>query len=368
MELSGKDFTVNLSVTKGTPRQEKLLKAALQKSVESLEECRLLVVGTDHNLLSLNDREGFHLVGRRYDLLGNMLKQIAGIHEFILLNTCNRIEFIGLVGNPVETEQVITKLLDFNSLKRGKYYAKYDEEAFEHFCFVTAGLYSQTPGENHIVAQLKEVVNLARGRGWCGSFLQQWFDSTMHVSKHIRNSVAPVLKHIEIEELTCDYLASHFKKQKLDQLTTVVIGTGEIGRVVIPHLKELGAGEIKWVYHHNCPETEPDVILHSLTELPQILGTADLVVCAATSPVPLLHQGHAPFFDQEKEIHIVDLAIPRNASADLEKVMENVSIMDLDDLKYWYRREGCDMNRVFEIATEDVREHLDYYQKLTSGF
>ena len=367
MNFSAKNLSVNIEIDKASSRQRKLLLPALERVMGSFEKCRLLIIGTDHNLLSLNEREPFHLVGKRYDQLANMLTQVTGIHEFTLLNTCNRIEFIGLIGNTEETELVVTKLLDFNQLKRGKFYVKYDEEAFEHFCFGTAGLYSQTPGENHIVAQLKEVVELSKDRGWSGSFLRQWFDSTMHVAKHIRNDVSSVLKNTEIEELTCDYLATLFKKAELKQLNAAVIGTGEIGKVVVPHLQKLGTKSLKWIYHYNKPKLVDKVDNHSLSELPMILHDVDLIVCAATSPVPLLHQGHAPFFDQEKPIHIVDLAIPRNASADLEKVMDNLTIMDLDDLKYWYRREGCDMNRVFEIARDDVREHLDYYQKLTTG-
>lgn len=367
MNFSSKDLSVDIEIKKASSRLQKLFSPAAQKTVDSFTNCRLLIIGTDHNLLSLNEREPFHLVGKRYDILGEMLSQVNGAHEFALLNTCNRIEFIGLVGNADETELIVSRLLDFHKLKRGKFYVKYDEEAYEHFCYVAAGLYSQTPGENHIVAQLKEVVQTAKERGWANSFLQQWFDATMHVSKHIRNDVSSVLKKTEIEELACNYLASLFQKKELKELNAVVIGTGEIGKVVVPHLKELGTKSLKWIYHHNQPYLPKGVELHSLSELPTILGNVDLIVCAAASPVPLLHQGHAPFFDQERPIHIVDLAIPRNASADLEKVMENLTIMDLDDLKYWYRREGCDMNRVFEIASDDVREHLDYYQKLTTG-
>ncbi|MGL4855067.1 MAG: hypothetical protein ACRC37_07425, partial [Lentisphaeria bacterium] len=286
---------------------------------------------------------------------------------FMIFNTCNRIEVIALAKKSEVVENIIIRLLGFDKLHRHQFYIKSEFEAFAHFAMVAAGLFSQTPGENHIVAQVKEVHKLAEVTGHCGVFMQQWFDMNLHVSKCIRMSVAPILKHVEIEQLACSYLESTITKQKSINSSALVIGTGEIGKVVIPYLKQLQLGEINWVYHQHRPELIDGVNIYSLGDLPKLLSKVDLVVCAASSPVSILHRGHAPFFNFEKPVHIVDLAIPRNVDHDLANVMENVSIIDLDDLKYWYRREGCDMNRVFEIANEDVIRHLEYYQKLTSG-
>ena len=81
-----------------------------------------------------------------------------------------------------------------------------------------------------------------------------------------------------------------------------------------------------------------------------------------------MHQGHAPFFDQEKELTIVDLAMPRNVAPELENLSPNIDVVDLDDLKHWYRRKAADMARVYEVSKEVVDRHQEYYDKIVHSF
>ena len=65
---------------------------------------------------------------------------------------------------------------------------------------------------------------------------------------------------------------------------------------------------------------------------------------------------------------VVDLGSPRNASPELEKLMPNINITDLDDLKYWFRREAVDMAKIFEISNSLIKEHRDLYDKIIFHF
>ena len=68
-----------------------------------------------------------------------------------------------------------------------KFYLKKGDKAFEHLCLVTAGMMSQTPGENHITAQMKGSLDKAKEKGWAGNMLQEWISSALYVSKEIKN-------------------------------------------------------------------------------------------------------------------------------------------------------------------------------------
>jgi glutamyl-tRNA reductase len=120
----------------------------------------------------------------------------------------------------------------------------------------------------------------------------------------------------------------------------------------------------------NKPEKDSvkGVELCNLNELKEKLPDADIIVCATSASVPLIHHGHAPFMDQSKPIMVIDLAIPRNVSPELEKLMANLKIVDLDDLKYWRRREVLDMSLIFEISNRIINEHKDFYEKIIYNF
>ena len=71
--------------------------------------------------------------------------------------------------------------------------------------------------------------------------------------------------------------------------------------------------------------------------------------------------------DQAKKILVVDLGIPRNVAPEFKKLVPNVTVADLDDLKHWHRREAIDMSRLFELSTKVVDEHRSVYEKIVFG-
>ena len=90
--------TVAVSTSGASCRRSRLIKENLDRHLELASDAELLVVGADHNLLSISKREPLHLVDGRLDAVGGMLSCVWGIHEFMLLNTCNRIELIAVVS------------------------------------------------------------------------------------------------------------------------------------------------------------------------------------------------------------------------------------------------------------------------------
>jgi glutamyl-tRNA reductase len=105
-----------------------------------------------------------------------------------------------------------------------------------------------------------------------------------------------------------------------------------------------------------------------MNEVRDNLASADVVLCATASEGHVLHMGHAPFFDQERCTVVVDLAMPRNVAPELDGVADSIRVLDLDDLKHWYRREKADMARIFEISNNVLEQHRDMYDKLLTSF
>jgi glutamyl-tRNA reductase len=343
-------------------RRTRLIKESLSRHLVAVDGADFLIIGTDHNYLGIDEREKYHLVGERYAKVAGMLSKVWGVHEFTLLNTCNRIELAAVVSPSDGLLQMLEHVIGFSTLPEDAYYVKTGHEAFAHLAFVSSGLMSQMPGEKHITAQVKDALRIAKSNGWADAMLQSLFDGVLHVSKHIRQELEPQLRNLEIEDLTFSYLDSKIPDMANSKI--VVIGTGVIGRNLVDGIA-LSCAEVAWIFHRNEPDEHcrGNVSIYGLNQLKDQLPGADAVVCATSAEHPLLHQGHAPFMEQSKQVTIIDLAIPRNASPELENIMANLKIADLDDLKRWRRREALDMAGIFEKSSEIIREHRDVYDR-----
>ncbi|MCX7009624.1 MAG: hypothetical protein NTY53_20665 [Kiritimatiellaeota bacterium] len=237
--------------------------------------------------------------------------------------------------------------------------------AFEHLGLLAAGMLSQSPGENHIVAQLKEALRLATVAGWAGSFMESWLSSALHISKHIREATGPLLGNFEIEDLALQYLQNELPK--LHGRRLLILGGGKIGAGLIRRCTAAGL-ECTWCYHVNKPalppELEPQVRLISFNGLRDALGQADVILCALSSGGHVLHQGHAPFFNQEQPVLVLDLGVPHNVAPELQGLSDNLHVVDLDGLKAWQRHGNGELVRLLETARGAVTEHRDMYDKL----
>lgn len=362
-------ITVSVSTGGKSCRRAKMIKDSFNRHLQMVESADLLVVGTSHDYLPIHEREPFHLAGRCLEEVGEMLMQVWGVHEFSILNTCNRVELHAVASESPGVEQVLQHILGFNALDSNGFYIKRGYDAFAHLNFLTAGLLSQTPGEKHIVSQVKEAVNDALKRGWAGAMIQQWHDAAMHVSKHIRNETRDILHHREIEDLCLLYL--DHECPAWGEQRVMVIGAGIVGAGVVARLTERGQ-VLDWCYHRRKPEAPAEnadqVRFCTLNDLRDNLSHVDVIICAAGGGSPVIHTGHAPFFNQKSDTLIVDLAMPRNVAPEVNDLGEALRVVDLDDLKHWYRREMADMVRIFEISTHSVAEHRDMYDKLINTF
>lgn len=362
-------LTLSVSSDGRDCRQSKMVKNSLARHLKMMESGHLVIVGTDHHHLTVEEREPFHLTGHRLERAGFMIMQLWGIHEFMILNTCNRVEVIAVVSEETMQNGILRHVMGFANLKEDKYYLKTDHGAFEHLCLVTAGMLSQTPGENHVTAQIKEALEQAKIRGWSGNMTQEWISTALHVSKAIKHMAAPLLHSYEIEDLALRYLEA---QGKIDKNTTImVLGSGMVGKGLVNDCLHM-VQKIIWCYHVNRPEIPQDwngkIDLCTFNEMKNRITDADVIVCAADAPGHLLHLGHEPFFNQERPVTVIDLGMPRNVDPELDDLSSDVTVVDLDGLKYWYRRELADMTEILAKSRAIINEHRNLYEKITNSF
>lgn len=360
--VRSEDILLAVSTNGKSSRRSRLIKDNLKRHLDTINSTDLLVLGTSHFYLPTDQRSPYHLPSPIREAVGAMIHLIWGVHEFMILNTCNRIEVIAAVSQETGTCGILRRLLRFDQLPEEAYYIKRGIDAFNHLCLVSAGMRSQTPGEFHIVAQLKEAAAEANAKGWAGPIINEWIDSAMHVSKEIRHTVEPILEVSEIEDVALRYLDSHPKRGK----HALVIGSGMVGRGLVKGLLQRGY-TLDWAYHSKVPEIpagyESRVSRLQLSILYTVLPEADVVFSAVsvTEPVMTL-AAHAPYLKPRKKVALFDLGMPHNIDPAFRT--RNVAWVGLDELKNWYRETNGFLERADALAAEVLDAHRDAYTHL----
>ena len=345
-------------------RQSRLIKDNLRKHLDSIESSDLLVLGTSQALLSSAERTPYHLLLREREAVGEMIRQVWGVHEFFILNTCNRIEVVAAVSKEVDACGILRRLLRFDQLSPDLYYMKRGFEAFSHLCLVTAGMDSQTPGEFHVVSQMKDAVDEAVTRGWASSIIRELCDAALHVSKDVRHAVEPLLNVAEIEEVGLCYLESTLPD--LAGRSALVIGTGMMGQGLVSGLLKRGCRCV-WAYYRNKPVLSAERALHievvQLDALPDVLPRVDVVVSAVDAQSPVVRvEAHRPHLKPEGVV-MVDLGMPRNIDPAFD-TCGGVRVADLDSLKQWHRTVNGTLEQVLEVCATVMTDHREIYERI----
>jgi len=362
------DVTVAVSTGGRSCRRSRLVRDSLARHLVGVNTADLLVIGTSHQQIPPRRLEGFCLDERLEDTedTGRLLRGVWGLHEFLLLSTCNRVELWALAAADGDVHELLRRAMGLGVLEQGAFYMRRGFDAFEHTSMLAAGLLSQTPGENHIVAQVKDAIATAERLGWSGSIMQEWISNVLRTSKDIRAATAGIVRSGDVEDLVLRFLAA--QRPDFQNSPGMVIGTGAVGsRLVEQLMARPGSGRLFWCYRTRTPELRPEwngrVAAVSFSDIGAALNRCEYVVTAAGGAEPVLQPVHASMLSGTGEVLIVDVGMPRNVDPELTVLAAGVRLVNLDDLKQWQGRESNELTRAIGLGQRIVGEHRDLYDK-----
>ncbi len=118
-------------------------------------------------------------------------KKYSNLDEFIILQTCNRIEIFG-VGkncNINKIKKLWFKFIKLNEIElQRKLETSESDYAYQHLLKITSGIDSMVIGEEQILHQIKESVATAKRMKCIGSFLNSLFDKSIKIGIEIRKN------------------------------------------------------------------------------------------------------------------------------------------------------------------------------------
>jgi glutamyl-tRNA reductase len=231
-----------------------------------------------------------------------------------------------------------------------------------------AGLLSQLPGEHHIASQLKDTVSECSEYRWSDTLMQEWFSSTLHLSRELRQATSHIIKSIDIEELTLKYITSELNDATSHTFT--IIGTGMVGsKLLTLVLDTFKNSRVNFVYHNSIPEI-PDQYSHrvnvvQLGDMYSSISTSDIIISAINADTPVIRADHAQILKANSIL--IDLSVPRTIDPALASSLTSQKLIDMDNLKIWYRLEQVDRNQLLTICKEIVVENREMYDKFITS-
>lgn len=300
----------------------------------------LLALGINHKTASVDLRERVAFGPERIaDALNNVCISDCA-REVAILSTCNRMEMYCWVESH-DSKRVLEWLGQYHHIGVSNLshssYEYWDEQAVKHMTRVAVGLDSLVLGEPQILGQIKTAWSVAKEARTLGPHLSRWFQHVFSVAKQVRTETA-----IGANPVSVAFAAVSLAKRiftDLDHSTALLIGAGETIELVAKHLVD---GGVKGIVVANRTLERAQRLAEQfggraigLTEIPDALHQADIVISSTASPLPILGKGaveHALKKRRHKPIFMVDIAVPRDIEPEVGELAD-VYLYTVDDLQ-----------------------------------
>lgn len=304
---------------------------------------KLIVVGVNHKCAPLALREKLAFGPERIrPALHKLVQEGSPLHEAVLLSTCNRTEVYACgIDLDEQRRRIRTFLaeragLDSGSLERFLY--SYSEEAAaDHLLSVAAGLDSIVQGENEILGQVKNALELARTNDASGPVLDALFRHAVRAGKRVRSETGLGKTCRSMATLVVELAQEVFGP--IQDRTALLIGAGKFSSITGQALIRAGLRCVL-VANRTYPRAERlaarlggsavhfDALADSLSE-------ADIVICSTGAPHIVLHGDTIQQIMQtrpDRPLLVIDLAVPRDADPQIRS-LPGVSLKDMDNLE-----------------------------------
>lgn len=270
--------------------------------------------------------------------------EFQGIEELAWLQTCNRVELYIRAKSEDSIDRELLELLvsrvtgvEGSEIKGHAYY-KEGEKAVLHLCRVAAGIESAVLGENQILGQVVECLEIAL-KNECVSKngLGGVFKVAIEAGRKARSNTAINRRPASFGSAALDWARREIGALKNKHI--VVVGLGEMGALAVKTLSarrltnlvvinRTGSRARSVARQYKCEWAPFDALLESFIR-------ADLVILATAASSPfvtekMIHRVMA--MRKDRPLALVDLGVPRNVEARAGK-LKGVIVCDSDRLQ-----------------------------------
>ncbi len=328
----------------------------------------LHAVGINYNTAPVSIRERLAFPA---DSLESSLKALWNsnkINGAAILSTCNRTEFYYQTEENI-SHSLIEWIAENKKIRTADFspylYSHTDSQSIRHMFRVACGLDSMVLGEPQILGQMKTAYQAAYEAGTLGKHLGKLFHHTFSAAKKVRTDTA-----IGSSPVSVAFAAVQLAQQIFDSLneqTALLIGAGETIELTARHLHQNNIGRIiianRTFDKAHALASQFNGYAIALSEIPNHLAEADIVVSSTASQLPILGKGRVESAIKKrkhKPMFMVDLAVPRDIEAEVEQ-LRDVYLYTVDDLQNTIDENMDSRRKAAKQAEEIIDTQVEHF-------
>ncbi|MEC7550459.1 MAG: glutamyl-tRNA reductase [Pseudomonadota bacterium] len=341
----------------------------------------LLLVGINHTTASIDLREKVAFPPAIISEALSDLIALPAVAEAVVVSTCNRTEiYVDLtVDHTTDAEPAYRPVVEWLSryhdlnpehLAQSCYFQE-GNEVVRHLMRVSCGLDSMILGEPQILGQIKSAFALSKDHDAVGAALGRAFQGAFSIAKEVRTETA-----IGESPVSVAYAAAVLADRifsDLPSLTVLLIGAGRTIELVARHLVERGVRSLVVANRtlDNALEIAGrfDAIGALLSEIPERLIDADIVVSSTNSQLPLRGKGaveRALKARKHKPMLLIDLAVPRDIDQEVGQVAD-AYLYSIDDISEVIEDSQKSREEAAQQAHSIIERGVEAFQKKLSS-
>jgi glutamyl-tRNA reductase len=339
----------------------------------------LVVVGLSHRSAPVDVLERVAASAVDVGKVLNQLLEREHVAEAMLLSTCNRVEIYAVVTTFHGGLADITGVLAHQSAVAldelsEHLYVHYAAAGVEHLFSVGAGLDSMVVGEPQILGQLRTAYASAEQAGAVGRTLHEVVQQALRVGKrvHAETGIDSAGASVVSEALAA--ASDEFVAVDGADLTgrqILVLGAGSMGSLAAAALRRAGVAEIVLANRTQASAQRLAALCYaegtparvvSLDEVPSVITTADLVICAtgATGAVLGVDQITKASGHRQVPLVVCDLGLPRNVEPGVGQ-LPGIILLDLSTVAHRLAQRGSGSDAIGAahcLIAQEVRDYL----------
>ncbi len=256
-----------------------------------------------------------------------------GIHQALILSTCNRSEIFFFYQDERE-KNLVKRLYQETFFQVNLDHIMFcldQDEALEHLFLVAAGLDSAVLGEDQILGQLKDAMMLSKALGFCKKQMHRVVENAMACAKEAKSvygiSQIPLsVSYIGIKEVA--------RRVGFEGKHILILGSGDTARLALEYVEEYPVASVT-ICSRNLNHARRLLAGYQNTssilyeERYDYLNQVDIVISATSAPHFAIE---AKYCDIHRSLVFLDLAAPRDVDLELA-LQEGVTLINLDSLE-----------------------------------
>lgn len=301
------------------------------------------MIGIDHSKAPLQYREKFSCTRKMAQRGAISVKEGYDLAGCILISTCNRTE-LWIAEDEKKYDKLIKPsemLPDIFCSMRGvkkedylPYFTiRHGQTAVEHIFKLACGLNSKIFGEDQIISQVREALDLGREAQTMGAVLDRLFQTAIAAGKDIKTR----LNFQIVKQSSAESIIAKLRSEGLDirGIKCLVIGNGKMGKLVANALVNLGA-DVSMTLRRK---------MHKDDEQHSIMPTGCKML---------------PYDDRMGQVPKNQVVISATISPHYTITKRQfIQTMDRDDSKFKANKEGHKVQYLFDLAVpRDIEESI----------